>query len=206
MFAQGTPISSQPMPQAQTPFSAQQGVNSVKQGYQNALGSLQQGFGQANTYGQQALQASNNTTSGEQMQLGNTLAQQQSSIGQNLTNRGLGNTTVAATATQAPMEAYNTAMANVANQGAIRQMGAYNNLAGLSAQGGQAFAQNQSQGGQAAGNMMNQYALGAQQQQNQQNSQVWNGAQGQQNANNNAYQMSMANAFQHINDPSSWNS
>lgn len=180
------PISSQPMPTS--PFTPQQATGAVTTGYNQGLQSLQNGYNSALASAGNALTASQNTTSGENMQLGNTLAQQQSGISQNLANRGLGNTTIAATATQAPMQAYNTAMAQVANQGAIRTMGADQNIAGLQAQSGQAYAQNQQGKGNALGGIMNGY--GMQGQQNAQN--IWNSSQAQQNANNNATQMSLA--------------
>jgi len=98
-------------------------------GYNNAMQQLQN-----------SLNASKNTTSSQQMQLGQQLQNNQSQVAQSLTNRGLGNTTVANTMQQAPLQTYNMGMAQVANQDALRQMGAYNNLAQMSAQGGQAIS------------------------------------------------------------------
>jgi hypothetical protein len=99
-------------------------------GYNNAMAQLQN-----------SLNASKNTTSSQQMQLGQQLQNNQSQIGQSLTNRGLGNTTVANTMQQAPLQTYNMGMAQVGNQDALRQMSAYNNLAQMSAQGGQQISQ-----------------------------------------------------------------
>lgn len=181
-----------------SPYTPQQAVNTVKQGYNSGLSSLQTGYNSALASAGNALTASQNTTSGENMQLGNTLQQQQSGISQNLANRGLGNTTVAATAAQAPMQAYNTAMANVANQGAIRTMSADQNIAGLQAQSGQAYANNQQQGGQAQGNIMNQYAM--QNQQNQMN--LYNQSLANAQANSNGAAMGLANGVSQMNAPS----
>lgn len=174
-----------------SPFTPQQAVNTVKQGYAGGLSSLQTGYNNALASAGNALQASQDTTSGQQMQLNNTLNDQQQQIGQGLTNRGLGNTTVAATAAQAPMQAYNTAMANVANQGAIRTMSADQNIAGLQAQGGQAMASNMQQGGQAQASLMNPYAQG--QYQNQLS--LYNQSLGNAQANSNAANMGLTNGI-----------
>lgn len=156
-----------------SPFTPQQSLGAIKTGYQNAMGNLNN-----------AAQLSQNTTSGEVAQLGQTLGQQQNQIGANLTNRGLGNTTVSATAQQAPMQNYNIAMQQVANQGAQRQMGVQSQMAGLNQQGGQAQA-----------NLMNPYAQTGYAQQQQQ----YNNQNQQQQANQQAYQQSLANAFQSMN-------
>lgn len=90
---------------------------------------------------QQALNASNNTTSGQMMQLQQQLGQNQGSIQQNLASRGLGNSSVGATLGQAPLQTYNLAASQVQNQGALRQMQAYQNLAQGAMQGGQNISQ-----------------------------------------------------------------
>lgn len=84
-----------------------------------------------------ALKLSGQTTQAGQMQLGQQLQQNQANVAQNLTNRGLGNTTVAQTMQQAPLQTYNTGMAQLNDLSALRQMGAYGNLANMQAQGGQ---------------------------------------------------------------------
>lgn len=88
-----------------------------------------------------SLNASNNTTAGQQMQLGNQLQQQQGNLQQSLMSRGLGNTTAALSMQQAPIQSYNLGMAQVGDLNAMRQMSAYQNLAGMYAQGGQQIAQ-----------------------------------------------------------------
>lgn len=87
------------------------------------------------------LNVSNNTTQGQQMALGNQLQQQQGGLQQSLQSRGLGNTSIANTMSQAPIQSYNLGMAQVGDLSAMRQMGAYQNLAGMYAQGGQQIAQ-----------------------------------------------------------------
>ena len=87
-----------------------------------------------------SLNASQNTTQAGQMQLQNQLQQNQSGIQQNLTNRGLGNTTVANTMQQLPQQTYNLGMAQLSDLGNMRQMSAYQNLANMSAQGGNAIS------------------------------------------------------------------
>lgn len=155
----------------------QAALTPAAQGYNGALSSLQN-----------SLNASNNTTSGAQMQLGQQLQQNQGQVAQNLTNRGLGNTTVAQTMQQAPLQTYNQGMANVANQGAERQMSAYGSLANMQAQGGQGLA-----------NIISPYAQ-SQYQQNYQQQQGITPMQQQQTANNQAYQQSLANVFQQMNN------
>src|SRR6202043_71754 len=79
----------------------------------------------------------------QQMQLGQQLQQNQGNVQQSLANRGLGNTTISNVMQQVPQQTYNMGMAQVANQGAMRQMQGYNNLAQMQAQGGQAMSQMQ---------------------------------------------------------------
>lgn len=86
-----------------------------------------------------ALQASNNTTQFQQGQLQQQLQNNQANIAQNLTNRGLGNTTIADTMAQAPLQTYNMGMAQLGDLNAMRQMQAYGNLANAAMQGGNAI-------------------------------------------------------------------
>lgn len=86
-----------------------------------------------------ALQASNNTTQFQQDQLQQQLQNNQANVAQNLTNRGLGNTTISQTMAQAPLQTYNMGMAQVGDLNAMRQMQAYGNLANAAMQGGNAI-------------------------------------------------------------------
>lgn len=175
-----TPSAPQLNMPGQNPGNPQQATLSpAMQGYNGALSSLQN-----------SLNASNNTTSGAQMQLGQQLQQNQGQVSQNLVNRGLGNSTVAQTMQQAPLQTYNQGMANVANQGAERQMQAYGSLANMQAQGGQSLS-----------NIVNPYSQ-SQYQQNYQQAQGISPQQQQQTANNQAYQQSLANVFQQMNNQS----
>lgn len=85
---------------------------------------------------QKAAGLSGDTTNFQQQQLGQQLQNNQSNIQQNLTNRGLGNTTIADTMQQAPLQTYNMGMAQVGDLSAQRQMQAYGNLANAAMQGG----------------------------------------------------------------------
>jgi hypothetical protein len=105
-----------------------------------SLGTAVGGYNNAINMMGKALDAGNNTTGSQMGQLGQQLQQNQASIGQNLTNRGLGNTTVAQTMQQAPLQTYNSGVSQVQNQGAMRNMQQYNQLAGMYAQGGQGLA------------------------------------------------------------------
>ena len=141
-----------------------------------AVGVAQQGYNQALASLQNSLNASNNTTSGQMMQAGQQLQQQQGQVAQNLTNRGLGNTTVAQTMQQAPLQTYNQNVNNIQNAGAERQMGAYDQLAGQQAQGGQQlanlmqpYAQTGVANGMAQQQQYQQLQMAAQQQAAQQN-------------------------------------
>lgn len=100
------------------------------QGYNYALQQLQKSLG-----------ASNNANQAGQMQLQQQLQQNQGSVAQNLASRGLGNTTVAQTMQQAPLQTFNMGMAHLNDQNALRQMQGYQNLAQMGAQGGNAVAQ-----------------------------------------------------------------
>jgi hypothetical protein len=122
------------------------------QGYQNlanqanvknlgsAMGSLTGGYNAALGSENAATAMNAGTTSGQLMGLQQQLQQQTGQINQNLINRGLGNTTVAATAPQAAQQTYNQGVANVQNEQALRQMQIQQQLAGLQAGGGQAQA------------------------------------------------------------------
>lgn len=90
---------------------------------------------------QAALKASGNTTQAQQMQLGQQLQQNQANVQQNLASRGLGNTTISQTMAQAPLQTYNLGMAQVGDLNALRQMSAYQNLAQMAGQGGNAISQ-----------------------------------------------------------------
>lgn len=102
---------------------------------------MTQGYSQALQALQNSLQASQNTTSGQMMGLQQQLQQNQGKVQQGLINSGLGQSTVAQTMQGAPLQVYNQGAANVQNQGAERSMGAYNNLASMYAQGGNAMSQ-----------------------------------------------------------------
>ena len=73
-------------------------------GYNNAINSLNN-----------ALTSANGEYSGAQAGLQSQLAQNQGNVQQNLTNTGLGNSTVAQTMQQAPLQTYNQGMLNLAN-------------------------------------------------------------------------------------------
>jgi len=88
-----------------------------------------------------AAQLSGQTTQGQQLALGNQLNQQLGGLNQSLTSRGLGNTTVANTMQQAPLQSYNLGMAQVGDLSAMRQMQAYQNLANYAGQGGSQISQ-----------------------------------------------------------------
>jgi hypothetical protein len=105
---------------------AAQGSLPAQQGYASALGNLTN-----------SLNLAGNTTSGQISALGQQLQQNQGQVQQGLINSGLGNSTIAQSAQQAPLQTYNQGVLNAQNQGALLQMGAYNNLANTAAQGGQ---------------------------------------------------------------------
>lgn len=128
------------MPGATAPGAQMAGLGT---GGVSGMGAVTGGYQAAQQNLMNSLNASNNTTSSQQMQLGQQLQQNQGNVQQMMTNRGLGNTTIAGTMSQVPLNTYNMGMAQVQNQGALRQMAAYNNLAQLQAQGGQAVSQMQ---------------------------------------------------------------
>jgi hypothetical protein len=86
-----------------------------------------------------SLQASQNTTNAQSMQLSQQLQNNQGRLSQSLASRGLGNTTIANTMQQAPLQTYNLGQAQVGDLNAMRQMQGYDNLAGMLAQGGNAI-------------------------------------------------------------------
>lgn len=71
----------------------------------------------------QSLKLGQNTTSGEMMQANQQLQQNQGRVQQGLINSGLGNTTVAQTMQQAPLQTYNQAIQNIQNAGAKNEQG-----------------------------------------------------------------------------------
>ncbi len=99
-------------------------------GYNAALGSLNQSLG--------SLQGSN---SAQLMQARQGLAQNQGHVQQNLINSGLGNTTVAQTMQQAPLQTYNNQIAGINNNLQKDMSQVYGQGAGLQAQSGNQMAQ-----------------------------------------------------------------
>lgn len=118
--------------------------NALSGGYNAALGSLNKSM--------KMLQGSD---SSQLMQAQQGLAQGQGKVQQGLINSGLGNTTVAQTMQQAPLQTYNQQVAGIQNNLAKDQSSVMGQGAGLQAQGG----------GQMSQMLM---ALQAQQMQNQQ--------------------------------------
>lgn len=129
------------MPGAIAPPSPQ--MSSQGLGGVSGLGAAQSGYGAAQQNLAKSLQASGNTTSSQEMQLGQQLQQNQGNVQQSLANRGLGNTTISNTMQQVPQQTYNMGMAQVQNQGALRQMQGYQNLANTQLQGGMGLSQMQ---------------------------------------------------------------
>lgn len=123
-------------------------------GYQNALNNLQQ-----------SLQLNNQTAQGQMNQAGQQLQQNQGRVQQGLINSGLGNTTVAQTMQQAPLNTYNNAIQNIQGQQAQRGMGVQSQMAGVNAGAGNAMA---SQYNQAIAQLMQQGQQNTQQNQFQQ--------------------------------------
>lgn len=99
------------------------------------------------------------------MQAQQQLQQNQGSLQQHLVNSGLGNTTVAGTMAQAPLQTYNAQMAQINDNAVTQKMQGYNQLAGQRQQGGAqlsgllASLQNQNaQNGMQQQQISNQYA------------------------------------------------
>lgn len=113
-------------------------------GYNNALGSLNK-----------SMKSITGSDSSQMMGAQQQLQQNQGRVQQGLINSGLGNTTVAQTMQQAPLQTYNTAVQGIQNNTQHQQMQGYDQLASQQAQGGMSLAnlmmamQNQ-QGQQAA--------------------------------------------------------
>lgn len=125
-------------PPASIPTFSNQGQDQAAANIQPGMTNTpaQQGYTSALSNLQNSLNLAGNTTSGQQMALGQQLQQNQGQVQQGLINSGLGNSTIAQTMQQAPLQTYNQGMLNAQNQGALLQMGAYNNLANMAAQGG----------------------------------------------------------------------
>ena len=98
-------------------------------GYQGALQSLNKSL--------QSLQGSD---SSQLMQAQQGLAQNQGRVQQNLINSGLGNTTVAQTMQQAPLQTYNNQIAGINNNMQKQEASVLGQGAGLQAQGGDQMA------------------------------------------------------------------
>jgi hypothetical protein len=107
-------------------------ANTAQAGYGNAINSLNS-----------ALANSNNLYSGAQAQLGTQLKQNQGQVQQNLVNSGLGNSTVAQTMQQAPLQTYNQGMLNLTNAQQQANTGQYDQLASTYGNAGSAEAQYQ---------------------------------------------------------------
>lgn len=92
---------------------------------------------QAQGFLKQGVAQSQQTTSGQMMQLGQNLQQQQGAAAQSAVNRGIGNTSVMNSLSQQPLQTYNLAAAQVQNQGSERLAQLYQQLAQLKLQGGE---------------------------------------------------------------------
>lgn len=125
------------------PLANPQGINALQgMGGTSAPGAqaISGGYNTAYQNLLQAFQQSQNTQSGQQAMLGQQFQNQQGQVRQGLTNSGLANSTIMQNMQQAPMQTYNMGMMNSQNQGALLQMQALQNMANMSAQGGQALA------------------------------------------------------------------
>ena len=136
---------------AQAPMSpapatnTQGGAPGLPPGYNPAAQIAQGGYGSAINSLNSALQNSNNIYSGAQAQLGQQLKQNQGQVQQNTINQGLGNSTVAQTMQQAPLQTYNQGMLNLANAQQQANTSQYDQLAGMYGNAGSTEAQLQSQ-------------------------------------------------------------
>lgn len=99
------------------------------QGYNSAIGSLQK-----------SLKANQGSNSSQLMQAQQQLQQNQGKVQQGLINSGLGNTTVAQTMQQAPLDTYNRDVAGINNNLQMQQMKGYENLGQMQGQGGMDIA------------------------------------------------------------------
>lgn len=102
----------------------------IQQGYGNALGDLNK-----------ALKLSQGSDSAQLMQAQQGLMQNQGKVQQGLINSGLGNTTVAQTMQQAPLQSYNQQVAGIQNNLANQQIGILGQGAQTQAAGGNAQSQ-----------------------------------------------------------------
>lgn len=100
------------------------------QGYNSAIGSLQN-----------SLKSIKGSDSSQLMQAQQGLQQNQGKVQQGLINSGLGNTTVAQTMQQAPLQTYNQQVAGINNNMQQQQMKGFESLAGMQGQGGFNIAQ-----------------------------------------------------------------
>lgn len=100
------------------------------QGYNSAIGSLQSSLAQNKGSDQSQL-----------LQATQGLSQNQGKVQQGLINSGLGNTTVAQSMQQAPLQTYNNQVAGINNNLQNQQMKGFENLAGMQGQGGMGIAQ-----------------------------------------------------------------
>jgi hypothetical protein len=106
-----------------------------------AAGIAQAGYGSAINSLNSALANSNNIYSGAQAGLQSQLAQNQGNVQQNLTNTGLGNSTVAQTMQQAPLQTYNQGMLNLQNAQQQANTSQYDQLANTYSSAGSTEAQ-----------------------------------------------------------------
>jgi hypothetical protein len=106
-----------------------------------AAGIAQGGYGSAIQSLNQALANSNNIYSGAAAQLGQQLKQNQGQVQQNLVNSGLGNSTVAQTMQQAPLQTYNQGLLNLTNAQQQANTGQYDQLANTYSNAGSTEAQ-----------------------------------------------------------------
>jgi hypothetical protein len=138
--------------------------NSIQSGTQNALGNLNS-----------ALNANNQAYGGLQNQAQQQYQQNAGAVQQHLAQSGLGNTTVAGTMAQAPMQTLNNSLLNIGGQQQAADANLYSQMAGINQAGGnslanaqmgtQNFMSNQGNTAQQQGNAMN--ALNATQSNNQ---------------------------------------
>lgn len=137
MSALGSYMAAMPMQQGiqgKTPQAAIQG------GYGSAIASLQN-----------ALNSNQQAYTGLQNQAQQQLQQNQGAVQQNLVNSGLGNTTVAQTMQQAPLQTYNNALLNIMGQQQGAAANIYGQQAGQYSQEGNALANYLASLGQGVG-------------------------------------------------------
>lgn len=100
------------------------------QGYNSAIGSLQN-----------SLKSIKGSDSSQLMQAQQQLQQNQGKVQQGLINSGLGNTTVAQTLQQAPLQTFNQNVAGINNNMQNQLSKGFENIAGMQGQGGMGIAQ-----------------------------------------------------------------